>query len=193
MMNHPPLQIGGLPEINELRRVGVVSAESPPLAWVCSAVRYGGGKVSHEKVWRPRAVRAGLSCFASSRLRRLAPSGFNPSSERHGKTRPSASSGRPAGDTVTAAPTPCPCSAARYDAKQNFLMRKSAAPRVGWVALAPRASIDPFDGRDAADESRCARPSAAIDPCSTACRSVPDHKRGGGLPRLRPGQQETQV
>ena len=27
---------------------------------------------------------------------------------------------------------------------------------------------------------------AAVDPCSTAYRTVPVHKRGGGLPRLRP-------
>lgn len=33
---------------------------------------------------------------------------------------------------------------------------------------------------------------AAIDPCSTACRTVPVHKRGGGLPRLRPVIRRTQ-
>lgn len=167
----------------------------PPFLQFRSVLRYEGQKVSHAKVEGPRAERAGLSCCASSRRWCLAPPGVYPSSlVKHGQTRPLATSCRQAGDTVTAAPTPCPCSAACYEAGQKFRMRKSSvAPRVGWVALAPRASTGPFDARCAADESRCARPSAATDPCSTACRSVPVHKRGGGLPRLRPGQQETRV
>lgn len=169
--------------------------DHPSLLRFRSVLRYGGQKVSHAKVSGSRALRAGLSCWASSRLLRLAPTGINPSSwVKHGQTRPAATSCRQAGDTVTAAPTPCPCSAARDGVGQKFRMRKSsAAPRVSWVALAPRASTGPFDARYAADESRCARPSAAIDPCSTACRTVSVHKRGGGLPRLRPGQQETRV
>ena len=189
-MNHPPLmEVRGLQDQGFGGLGGPSMMNYPPFERVCSVLRYEGRKVSHAKVLGPRVLRAGLSCSASSRLRRLAPAGVNPSAEQHGQTKPTATSIRQSGDTVTASPTPCPCSAARYGVRRKFRMRKSAAPRVGWVALAPRASTGPFDARCAADESRCARPSAAIDPCSTACRTVPVHKRGGGLPRLRPGHR----
>ena len=84
-MNHPPLRsierqvdrvfsgLWVLPMMNH-----------SPLDEVCSVVRHDGSQetdnVSHAKVSGPRAGRAGLSCGASSHLRRLAPAGFNPSS-----------------------------------------------------------------------------------------------------------------
>lgn len=115
--------------------------ELPPFDRVCSVLRYEGRKVSHAKVSGPRAERAGLSCWASSRRGRLAPSGVNPSAEQHGQTRPAATSIRNSDDTVTAAPTPCPRSAARYGVQRKFRVRKSsAAPRVCWVPRAARAS-----------------------------------------------------
>lgn len=118
-----------------------VDDELLPFERFCSALRYEGRKVSHAKVEGPRVLRAGLSCSASSRLRRLAPSGVNPSAEQHGQTRPTATSDRQARDTVTAAPTPCPRSAARYGVQRKFRMRKSSvAPRVCWVPRAARAS-----------------------------------------------------
>lgn len=63
--------------------------------------------------------------------------------QKHRRTTPPASSFRKAGDTVTAAPTPCPC---------------PGTPRVASVPLAARASTGPLDARCAADESRCVRP-----------------------------------
>lgn len=141
-MNHPPLVIGdvllnqGFGQIREPSRLNY-----PPFLRLRSVLRYGGRKVSHAKVEGSRAVRAGLSCCASSRRRRLVPAGFNPSAEQHGQTRPAATSCRQAGDTVTASPTPCPCSAAHYGVRQKFRMRKSSvAPRVSWVPHAARAS-----------------------------------------------------
>ena len=141
MMNHPPLSIGGVlldQWFGQIRQRSMMNYS--PFERACSVLRYEGQKVSHAKVLGPRVLRAGLSCFASSRLLRLFPAGFNLSAKQHGQTKPAASSVRQAGDTVTAAPTPCLCSAARYCVQRKFRMRKSVAPRVCWVPHAARAS-----------------------------------------------------
>jgi hypothetical protein len=142
MMNHPPLmEVRGLQDQGFGGLGGPSMMNYPPFERACSVLRYEGRKVSHAKVSGPRAERAGLSCWASSRRGRLAPSGVNPSAEQHGQTRPAATSIRNSDDTVTAAPTPCPRSAARYGVQRKFRVRKSsAAPRVCWVPRAARAS-----------------------------------------------------